>query len=174
MLLAAGTDFETCVLAVVFFPLAENVFVGSTGCNWLIYSWACFFFTMLILTMPLIQIKTYHFSSIPFALFPPLCFIELFFCEIPFLKVLPPPNVPAPVPLLRRSHINLGWDNDDSSVACPSLFLSTFLSMKDGFNYLWVGHLSSHDSHVEEQVWFVADGNRCSFVIRVHVRTAVK
>lgn len=48
--------------------------------------------------------------------------------ETPFLTLRPQTGVPVLTPLIRRSHTKPGRDNCDSSAACPSLSLSTFLS----------------------------------------------
>lgn len=85
MLLTAGIDFETCVLAVGFFPPWLRMYLwdlqDATGC----FTNELFFFHQAYFNYAT-QIKMYHFSSIPFALFPPLCFIELFFVKFPFLN----------------------------------------------------------------------------------------
>lgn len=47
--------------------------------------------------------------------------------ETPFLTLRPQAGVPVLTPLIRRSHTKPGRDNCDSSAACPSLSLSTFL-----------------------------------------------
>lgn len=121
MLLAVGTDFETWKNVTDFFSWLRIYFWGlqdATGRFADVHVFPpCAFWLSKQRIWPIFL----HSSCTGFK----FVFHGWVFCESPFLKLLP--SAPAPVPLIRRSHTNVGWDNDDSLVACPSLFLSTFL-----------------------------------------------